>query len=124
MSLRLCLVLSIASFTLAGEEIVAAADTPAKTDVVKFARFRVNDGMKFGIVEGAVSRFLDNHLPAARRQFARRLMTGRALLANPPVALTQIDAYASATDREIGSHLAFRGYPGQGIGDRVAVNFL
>ncbi|MDA1055334.1 MAG: fumarylacetoacetate hydrolase family protein [Planctomycetota bacterium] len=54
MTIRRCLVaLAIVSFAVVFHlAVVEAADEPAKDEVVKYARFRVNDNITFGIVEG------------------------------------------------------------------------
>ncbi len=54
MTVRRCLLaLTLASFVLAFHLPDAeAADKPSKDKVVKFARFKVNDNISFGIVEG------------------------------------------------------------------------
>ena len=52
MNIRRCvLALTLASFA-ATFHFAAAADKSAKDKVVKFARFKVNDNITFGIVEG------------------------------------------------------------------------
>ena len=54
MTFRRCLlVFTLASFAVAFHLADAeAADKPAKDKVVKYARFKVNDNITFGIVEG------------------------------------------------------------------------